>query len=286
MIGRRFMPRDGALLDRIVDMIESGGLILPVYDPIAIKLQEAIASKNEDLLEIESLILGDQALAAEVLRAANSPFYCGLSPVKTIRTALVRLGTQQMRRLVILVSERNKYKAQHPDLQSMLLNLWQHASTTALGAQWLSKRLHSTGIEEICFLGGLLHDIGKLIILRAVDEIAKSQDGSLPASRDTIVEILVAAHTQIGYRLLQKWNVPEIYCQIARDHHRGDLSSGDLPLLIACLANNGSRKIGLGLDPQPSMDLALTPEANLLHVGDVLLSELESMLQEHISIAA
>lgn len=280
------MPKDDALLDRIVEMIESGGLILPVYDPIAIKLQEAIASNTEDMLEIESLILSDQVLAAEVLRAANSPFYCGLSPVKTIRTAIVRLGTQQMRRLVIIVSERNKYRAQNPDLKAMLLNLWQHASTTALAAQWMSKRLHSTGIEEICFLGGLLHDIGKLVILRAVDEIAKSQGGKLPSSREAIIDIIVATHAQMGYRLLQKWNVPELYCQIARDHHMGGMSPEDLPLLIVCLANNGSRKLGLGLDPQPSIDLAQTPEANLLRVGEVLLSELGSMLQEHLSAAA
>jgi putative nucleotidyltransferase with HDIG domain len=280
------MPQDGVLLDRIVEMIESGGLILPVYDPIAIRLQEAIASKTEDMLEIESLILSDQALAAEILRSANSPFYCGLSPVKTIRTALVRLGTQQMRRLVILVSERNKYRSQNPYLQEMLINLWQHASTTALAAQWLSKRLHATGIEEICFLGGLLHDIGKLVILRAADEIAKSQGDEILASGETLVRILMEAHTHLGYRLLQKWNVPEIYCQIARDHHSGILSSEDLPLLIVCLANNGSRKLGLGLDPKASIDLAATQEANLLHIGNVLLSELESMLQEHITIAA
>jgi putative nucleotidyltransferase with HDIG domain len=280
------MPKDGALLDRIVEMIESGGLILPVYDPIAIKLQEAIASKTEDMLEIESLIMSDQALAAEVLRAANSPFYCGLSPVKTIRTAIVRLGTQQMRRLVILVSERNKYKAQNPQLQNMLVDLWQHASTTALAAQWLSKRLHSTGIEEICFLGGLLHDIGKLIMLRAVDEIAKSEGGKLPESGKRLVGILMAAHSRIGHDLLQKWHVPEIYCQIARDHHSGNISSGDLPLIIVSLANDGSRKLGLGLDPAPLLEIEATPEANLLNVREALLSELESMLQEHLSIAS
>src|SRR5512135_282219 len=100
------MPQSGLFLDRIIQLIDSGGLRLPVFSPVALKLQAAVSNKTEDIGEIESLILSDQALAAEVLRAANSPFFCGLSPVRTIRTAIVRLGTQQMRRLVILVSER------------------------------------------------------------------------------------------------------------------------------------------------------------------------------------
>jgi HD-like signal output (HDOD) protein len=280
------MPQAAALLDRIVRLIESGGLILPVFDPITIKLQEAIANGAEDMAQIENLILSDQALAAEVLRAANSPFYCGLSPVKTIRTAIVRLGTQQMRRIVILASERNKYRARNPFLQSMLFELWRHASTTALASQWLSKRLHSTGIEEICFLGGLLHDIGKLIILRAADELEKPAAGGINLTREPLQEILLAAHCQLGHQLLHNWNVPEIYCQIARDHHSDDLSSGDLPMFIVRLANNGSRKMGLGLDPNPGLDLCATPEASLLAVGEDLLSELETMLEEHLAIAA
>ena len=279
------MPQNGSLLDRIIQLIDSGSLKLPVYDPVALKLQEAIANKTEDILEIEQLIMSDQAAAAEVLRAANSPFFCGLSPVRTIRNAIVRLGTQQMRRLVILVSERAKYKAHHPDLHRMLIELWRHASTTALASQWLSKRLRSTGIEEICFIGGLLHDIGKLIILRAVDEIRESDGDVSPIPRDILDSILQTAHCGLGYRLLMSWNVPPIYCQIARDHHMEDLSE-DLPLAIVRLANEGSRKLGLGLDPNPSIKLSSTPEAELLKVGDKLLSELEAMIEEHLIIAA
>ena len=154
------MLSNASLLERIVHLIDSGGLDLPVYNPIALRLQEAIATKNEDIAEIEKLVMSDQVAAAEVLRAANSPFFCGLSPVRTIRNAIVRLGTQQMRRLVILVWERARYTAHDPELRDMLLKLWPHACTTALAAQWLSKRVRSTGIEEICFVGGLMHDIG------------------------------------------------------------------------------------------------------------------------------
>jgi hypothetical protein len=118
-----------------------------------------------------------------------------------------------------------------------------------------------------------------------VDEIAASGDGTLPPIA-SLNEILLETHCQLGYNLLQKWNVPEIYCQIARDHHSDHLSPEDLPLTIVRLANNGSRKLGLGMDPKSELNLEATMEANLLGIGEVLLSELQSMLEEHIAIAA
>jgi HD-like signal output (HDOD) protein len=254
---KQFMPQNASLLDRIIQLIDSGGLQLPIYNPIALKLQEAITAKNEDIADIEKLILSDQVAAAEVLRAANSPFFCGLSPVRTIRNAIMRLGTQQMRRLVVLVGERAKYAAQDPLLHDMLLKLWSHASTTALASQWLSKRLRSTGIEEICFLGGLLHDIGKLVILRAADEIKKSEKDESLFSLQAVDNLLRSAHCELGYRLLLSWNIPEIYSQIARDHH-----------------------------PNTGLILSATPEANMLQVSEKLLSELEVMIEEHLFIAA
>jgi hypothetical protein len=85
--------------------------------------------------------------------------------------------------------------------------------------------------------------------------------------------------------LLLNWNIPEVYCQIARDHHAEDHSE-DLPLAIVRLANEGSRRLGLGLDPDPELILSAIPEANMLQVSDKLLSELEEMIEDHLSIAA
>jgi putative nucleotidyltransferase with HDIG domain len=279
------MQQHASLIDRIIRLIESGNFSLPVYDPVSLKLQKAITAKTEDTMEIQNLIASDQTLAAEVLRAANSPFFCGLSPVRTIRTAIVRLGTQQMRRLILLILERAKYRAQNPALHGMLGNLWRHASTTSLAAQWLSKRLHLTGIEEICFLGGLLHDIGKLVILRALDDLNRKERVELPSSA-ILNEILQMEHCNVGYKMLLEWNIPEIYCQIARDHNNENANPEDLPLLIVRLANEGSKRLGIDLNPDMFPDLAQIPEVNLLKVSTELLEEMADMLANHLVIAA
>jgi HD-like signal output (HDOD) protein len=280
------MEPNGSLLERIYQLISSGKLRLPICNPAILQFHEAFTGDSEHIGKIERLIMTDQTLAAEILRAANSPFYCGLSPVRTIRNAIVRLGYQHVQHLMILASEHAKYQAYNVELNKLLKDLWLHASTTGLAAQWLAQRLHLKGIEEICFLGGLLHDIGKLVILRAIDEIKKSEVPALAVSRSLLNEILSTTHCAMGYELLQSWNLPEDYCCIARDHHAEELPLDNVPLAIVRLANESSRKLGIGLDPNPDLVLAATPEASMLKTSELLLAELEVMLEDHLSRAA
>ena len=272
--------------DHVIGWIKSGRLKLPVYSSTTLKIQQYMDDYAGDITAIEKLIMSDQVLSVEVLRAANSPFYRTIATIDTIRNAIVRLGMQQLRRIVILVSEQARYRSQYPDLHRLLVRLWQHVSTTALSAQWLSTRLRLTGIREVCFLGGLLHDIGKLIILSAIDEMRRSEDSKKVLDTDALQELISANHCQIGYEVMKRWEVPDIYCQIVRDHHQLDITTDDLPQAIVRLANSGSLLLFKENVDDSLSHLVKTPAAKLLQVNEDLLLELQEMLEEHRATAA
>jgi putative nucleotidyltransferase with HDIG domain len=280
------MEQNFSLLELIQQRIDSGKINLPVCNPAILQANSALSDENAHLDDIEKLIMTDQVLAAEILGAANSPFYGGLSPVRTVRNAIMRIGTQQVNRLMVFASEHAKYRANDFLLGQLLSELWRHASTTALAAQWLAQRLRMRAIEEVCFLGGLFHDIGKLLILRALDEIKESRSLESVVSPALLKEILITAHSSLGFKLLQSWNLPEEYCRIARDHHADEVAPDDVALAIVRLANESSRKLGLGLDPNPDLVLAATPEAGQLRISELLLAELEVMLEDHLARAS
>lgn len=272
--------RSGSLIETINEYIDSEGLELPVLNDVAFRLQKLGADENFDVAEVERLIQSDQTLAAEVLRASNSPFFGGLSPVQSIRSAVVRLGISQVCRLVLLATERGKYQAKDPVLKEMAQELWSHTTAAAVGASWLARRLNYRKLEEEAFLGGLIHDIGKLVILRVLDELKARQDAGFPTSSDLVQEVLASAHPELGFNLLKRWNIPELFCRIARDHHREDVDSGDPLMLIVRLANLAANKVGYGMNHDATLVLAATPEAHGLGAGEVLLAELEIMLED------
>ena len=166
----------------------------------------------------------------------------------------------------------------------MLVSLWLHASTTALSAQWLAQRLRLTGVEEVSFLGGLMHDMGKLIILCAVDEMRKTGIMKKTISYDELQEFIMDNHCQIGYETMKRWEIPDVYCQIARDHHRLEFAAEDQALVIVRLANNSSSLLNNEDELVPF--LAETSEVQALNIEEATLTELQKTLGIHKATAA
>ncbi|MGE3472907.1 MAG: HDOD domain-containing protein, partial [Vicinamibacterales bacterium] len=253
-----------------------------VFSDVARQVQRATRADSYDISEIERAIESDPALVAEVLRAANSAFFGGLSEVASIKAAILRLGLPRVANLVFLASEKSRYAARTPAIAGLMKMLWHHASACALAAEWIARKVRYPQLGETVFIGALIHDIGKLFLLRVLDQM-QSAPGARAVSPELVEEVLRGAHTDVGHRLLAAWNLPDVYQVIVRDHHNDPLDPANVALNIVRLANHASAKVGASLRPDASIELAALPEASALGISDVALAELEIVLEDLVA---
>jgi HD-like signal output (HDOD) protein len=274
-----------SLLEQINTFVAGENFRLPVFNETALRLQQIARDDNYDIREIERVILCDQVLTSEVLRTANSPFFGGLTVISTINDAVVRLGSQQVADIVMLACEQSRYRADDPELKAIVRKLWSHAVACGMGSQWLARKLDFTDVINEAFIGGLLHDIGKLYLLLVLDAIKASTDGDIDFPRDLVMELLDTVHAEKGYMILKEWNLPHVYCNIAQNHHVDECDSSDIPLLLVRLADQTCVKLGIGPRYDPSIILAEAQEAHNLGAKDLLLAQLQIMLEDTLHLS-
>lgn len=278
------MNKKLSLIEQINEFVQQENFQLPVFNDVAMRILKMARHEDFDLRELSNLIYQDQVLVAEVLKAANSPFFGGLSAITTVKDAIIRLGSRQVCDLVLIAAERIQYRATDKKLNRLLGKLWKHSVASAIGSQWLARRLSYHEKDNEAFIGGLLHDIGKLFLLRVIDTMQESKELSFKISYELSYELISAFHAEQGYKLLRQWNLPQIYCDIARDHHSMDFDQEHIPLLLVRLTNQACDKLGVGMTHDPSIVLISTPEAAILRVKEIVLAELEVMLEDTMQI--
>ena len=253
---------------------------LPVFNPVAMEIQQAIHTEAE-LSTIEALILKDQALATEILRVANSAFFAGLQKQQTVQQALVRLGIKRVFSMVMLAAQRQAFTAKLPYLNDVMQELWQHTAASAGTCRWVAIKCGYVELAESAFLACLLHDLGSLVVLKVLDEISAS--GEMPElTNAVIVEVIDSLHAEYGFKVMQSWELPHQYAEIARDHHRSNVDSGNVLLQIVRLVDGACRKVGIGMTYGPELVLEAMPEAQTLGIKDVHLAEMEIELEEMV----
>jgi HD-like signal output (HDOD) protein len=268
-----------SFVDEIELVINSGKVSLPVFNPTALRIQQELVKKEPDDRIIEQLITGDQSLSGQVLRMANSAFYRGLAKVMTVKAAIVRLGMQEIGRIVLLCASQNQFRSSDPAINRIMKKLWQHSTGCALAANWLAKRCKFVDLSSHAFFAGLFHDIGKLFVLMVIEQV-KRKNKKNGLTDALLLEAIDTLHSQQGYALMKKWQMPDQYCLIARDHHEPEVDTKDYLLLIVRLADMACQKLGIALTPVPSINLAATVEAGVFGLTEVDLAELEVMLED------
>ncbi len=273
------MTEQKSMVDILAEHIRSGRTKLIPFNKAAASIQKEMASGDPNFDRIERLIVCDQALTGEVLKTANSPFYKGFENILTVKDAIVRLGSQAVADIVLIVTQKQNYASVAPKHLPYLNRLWKHSVASAVGTQWLVRKLGYGEFNDSAFSAGLLHDLGRLFLFTAMEEIKKENKKFNPSTAfsDKVIDTL---HPKQGYQILKEWNLPEVFCIIARDHHQEEFDTANTLLTIVRLVDLTCNKLGLGLPRNDDLHPAESMESNLLGLSEIVLAELEIALED------
>ena len=201
-------------LEKINGRLENDDFQLPVLPNIIMRLVSVIEDENSTFQEIARVIMTDQVLISRILKVANSAAYSSGGQIDSIHMAIARMGMRAILNITsgIKLNDMNFSGIPRQKLQEIL----DDALKTAFLASGLARKCRID--PEEAFLGGLLHDLGKTVIISLAHDI--SIDSTL------LDEFINERHAEIGAQIARKWNYPESIQNLILHHHDCMYSGG------------------------------------------------------------
>jgi len=223
---------------------------LPTLPTIVTQLISLVGNPKSSARDVAQLISTDQALTAKILKVANSAFYGFPRKIATVQLAIVVLGFEAVKNLGLSVAVLKRFSSGADHELFDRQRFWEHAIGTGVAARQLAKRGGYSNADE-AFVAGILHDIGKLILIEYFfDEFAEALERA-EADEITIAEaeeiVLGVTHAEVGGWLAEKWNLPPSLVEtITHHHHPGTLAEPEPTLFLIHMADNLVRHRGMG----------------------------------------
>lgn len=269
-----------SITDRIRGLIESDAIELPPLPQVALKLKSMLDRDEADARQVSKLIETEPAMVASVMRVANSAAFGGLRPVPELPHAIARLGMKQVNSIVTALAIKGHFETESPGKKQALQALWDHSIGTAFCARQIAIKIREDADQA--FLAGLLHDVGQLLVLRAVDHLEADPSFEMPITETVLAEMMRDLHPTLGHQALMQWRLPEPVCHAALNHEDDDEQARPPLLMCVQAAIAVTRKLGLHRDPDPELNLLADPTVESLGVSDIELAELMIDLEDEI----
>lgn len=257
-------PARQSLEALVADSLLQGRYRLPALSEAAAKISRMRRDPRTSLKQISDIISTDPALTQALLRFVNSAAEGPIHPVDSLPMAVARVGFRKIRPLALAVC---LYSAElrSPQLRQLQQPLWRHSVAVALLARHLAVKLK--GDEDEAFLCGLLHDLGKAVLLGLIDDLTtQAKAPSLATGR--LEELLAQQHTKVGRRLHLSWSLPESLDAVAAFHHAPEqaVESGKLVAIVA-MANTWMNFLEKHGTLPEGAELERTAAAGILGLG-------------------
>jgi HD-like signal output (HDOD) protein len=210
------------VIENFREKVEQTIDLLPPMPSSVGELLAVLNSDDADLRAIGRIISKDPSMTMNVLKIANSAFFGLTNKVTSLDQAIRMLGTNEMASLCISCGAARSLVAPR-GVRTMDLNrFWRHSVATGVIAKIVCKKLKA-GHGENLYLAGLTHDVGAVVLDRFKHDVYQEILELTHKENITILEaeqrIMGASHDVVGSWLMQKWQLPEVFVEVATFHH-------------------------------------------------------------------
>ncbi|MFN4895378.1 MAG: HDOD domain-containing protein [Pseudomonadota bacterium] len=220
---------------------------VPIMPGAAQEAFRIATNPNAEAHDFIGLLEGDEGLSSRVLKIANSVFYDRGGGSKTIVDAVNVIGISELRNLMNATALAGLFPVRH----HLRVEFWGHNVATGIAAKVVARALMPSVVDQV-FLAGLMHDVGKLLILQQhVDNYERVVKRGLTEGAESVAaeaKVYPFDHAQVGQLIAEKWNFsPDLYEAIG-DHHKpwADIQGGSLASIVK-LSNLIAHTLGLGI---------------------------------------
>jgi HD-like signal output (HDOD) protein len=190
---------------------------------IAIQLTQMFSDSRTSVRDIEEVIRFDPTLVLRVLKLINSAYYGLRHKVSSIADAIVYLGLDILRNMVVLEAVKDLIEKDVAGTRFSREKLWIHSAVVGITNQMISERIFKIKGDN-AFLCGILHDIGIIVEDQVVPGMFEKYMSDEACMQMPLVEFerqtLGTDHAEIGYLLCKEWKLPALVCESIRNHHR------------------------------------------------------------------
>lgn len=191
-----------SLEEEVARNLTQGEFQLPLKPEIVTRVLAMARNPDTCFAHLSRLIHNDPMLAAHVIRVANSPAYAGRVRITTLRQAVTRIGMRVLSELAITAGISEVFRV--PGYEDEAADIWQHALMTAGFCREVGRFCRVN--EEAAFLCGLLHTIGRPLILRTAVQVADRLGVEL--ARGSVEAFMARWEVEVGQRLSESWELP------------------------------------------------------------------------------
>ncbi len=205
-----------------LDQLIGSGQDLPSLPEIYLRVSEQLEDESTGVQQIGATVQNDPAITSRILKMVNSAYYGLPNQVSSVAQAISLLGRERLKHILIGSVLRGVFSGNDNPAFSMQA-FWQHSIKTAIIARQLARQMNQIDEPEAMFTAGLLHDIGKLLMINHFPELMLATEEYMIQKR---VDVLSAelqqigiTHTAVADALMQHWGLPRLLIDCAVLHH-------------------------------------------------------------------